>query len=95
MALLGGLLFCGRCGQRLLVRYAGAKQAPAYCRGRAAADRAESVCQHLSSGAVLDNWVAEQILAAVEPAALEASLSAVAQVEHERAQLRQHWQLRR
>jgi hypothetical protein len=79
----------------MLVRYAGAKQAPAYCCGHAAADRAEPVCQHLSSGAVLDNWVAEQILAAVEPAALEASLAAEVQVEHERAQLLQHWQLRR
>jgi predicted site-specific integrase-resolvase len=94
-ALLGGLLFCGRCGQRMMVRYAGGKQAPAYFCGRAAADYAEPVCQHLSSGAILDDWLAEQLLAAVQPAALEASLAAEAEVERERAELTRHWQLRR
>src|SRR5262249_34696840 len=94
-ALLGGLLFCGRCGRRMMGRYAGSRQAPAYCCGRAAAGHAEPGAQHLSRGAVLDNWVAEQILAAVEPAALEASLAAEAEVERERAELTRHWQLRR
>ena len=32
---------------------------------------------------------------AVEPAALEASLAAVAEVERERSELSRHWQLRR
>jgi hypothetical protein len=35
------------------------------------------------------------VLAAVEPAALEASLAAVAGVERERSDLARHWQLRR
>jgi hypothetical protein len=94
-ALLGGLLFCGRCGQRMMVRYAGSKATPAYCCGRAAADYAEPVCQHLSSGAVLDDWIAAQVLAAVQPAALEASLAAEANIERERGDLLRHWQLRR
>jgi len=38
--------------------------------------------------------VAAQVLAAAEPAALEASLAAVAEVERERAELTRHWQLR-
>jgi hypothetical protein len=95
MALLGGLLFCARCGQRMMVRYAGSQPTAAYCCGRAAADYAEPLCQHLSSGAVLDDWIAEQLLAAVQPAALEASLAAEAEVERERAELTRHWQLRR
>ena len=60
---------------------------------RGAADYAEPRCQSLS-GSVLDDLVARQILAAVEPAALEASLAAVAEVERERAGLTSHWQLR-
>jgi DNA invertase Pin-like site-specific DNA recombinase len=94
-ALLGGLLFCGRCGRRLMVRYTGSKHGPAYCCGRAAADYAEPLCQHLSSGAVLDDWIAAQVLAAVQPAALDASLAAAADIESERGELLRHWQLRR
>ncbi len=92
-ALLGGLLFCERCGRRMAVHYAGQKTASWYGCGRGAADYAEPLCQSLSSQ-VLDDLVASQILAAVEPAALEASLAAVAEVERERAALLQHWQLR-
>ena len=39
--------------------------------------------------------VAGQLLAAVQPAALEASLAAVAGVERQRAELTRQWQLRR
>lgn len=92
-ALLGGLLRCGRCGRRMLVRYGGAKNRPYYSCSRGTADYAEPLCQSLS-GPVLDDLVARQILAAVEPAALEASLAAVAEVERERAELTRHWQLR-
>ena len=38
--------------------------------------------------------ISEQILAAVDPAALEASLAAVAEVERERSELSRQWQLR-
>jgi DNA invertase Pin-like site-specific DNA recombinase len=92
-ALLGGLLRCGRCGRRMLVRYGGPKSRPGYGCSRGAADYAEPLCQSLS-GPVLDELVARRILAAVEPAALEASLAAVAEVERERAELTRHWQLR-
>jgi len=49
----------------------------------------------LSDGTALDALVAGQVLAAVEPAALEASLAAVAGVERQRAELTRQWQLRR
>jgi DNA invertase Pin-like site-specific DNA recombinase len=93
-ALLGGLLRCGRCGRRLLVRYGGRQSRPAYTCARSAVDYAEPLCQSLS-GQKLDELVAGQVLAAVAPAALEASLAAEAAVEQERAALLQHWQLRR
>ena len=43
---------------------------------------------------MLDELVGEQVLAAVAPAALEASLAAVAEVERERSELARQWQLR-
>jgi DNA invertase Pin-like site-specific DNA recombinase len=92
-ALLGGLLYCGRCGRKMVVRYGGRKARPWYGCTRGAVDYAEPSCQNVS-GDVLDALVAEQILQAVQPAALEASLAAVAEVERERAELAGHWRLR-
>ncbi len=93
-SLLAGLLRCGRCGQRMCVRYSGAKDRHSYNCSRSGSSYGEPLCQSLS-GPVLDELVAGRILAAVEPAALEASLAAVAEVERERAELLRHWQLRR
>lgn len=91
-ALLKGLIRCGCCGRRMLVHYA-KKSGYAYVCGRGVADYAEPLCQSLS-GTGLDELVVRQILAAVEPAALDASMTAVEDVERERAALQQHWQLR-
>jgi DNA invertase Pin-like site-specific DNA recombinase len=93
-ALLKGLIRCGHCGQRMMVHYARPANRYAYVCGRAVADYAEPLCQSLS-GPGLDELVAQHLLAAVEPAALEASMAAVEDVERERAELQQHWQLRR
>src|SRR5947209_4581544 len=93
-ALLAGLLRCGRCGQRMCVRYSGAKNRHSYNCSRTASSYGDPLCQSLS-GPPLDELIAGRVLAAVEPAALEASLAAVAGVERERAELARHWQLRR
>ncbi|OWK39931.1 recombinase family protein [Fimbriiglobus ruber] len=95
-SLLAGLVRCGRCGQRMAVRYDGPRgRAHAYSCSRAAADYGEPLCQGLSSGGAVDALVAGQVLAAVEPAALEARLAAVAGVERQRAERERPWQLRR
>jgi DNA invertase Pin-like site-specific DNA recombinase len=94
-AVLAGLVRCGRCGRRMVVRYSGPKNCPSYTCTRGSADYGEPLCQGLSNGAALDALVARQLLAAVEPAALEASLAAVAGVERQRAELTRQWQLRR
>ena len=78
----------------MIVRYSG-PEGPASLQlhprvGRLRRARCASACR----GRSLDGLVREQILAAVEPAALEASLAAVAEVERERAELSRHWQLR-
>jgi DNA invertase Pin-like site-specific DNA recombinase len=94
-AILAGLMRCGRCGRKMTVRYSETKGGPTYACTRAASTYGESLCQSLSHGAALETWVAEQLLAAVAPAALEASLAAVVNVEQERASLARQWQLKR
>jgi hypothetical protein len=54
-------------------------------------DYAEPLCQSLSGG-VLDDLVAAQVLAGLEPAALELSSAAADDVEQERARLHRNWQ---
>ena len=93
-SLLAGPLHRGRCGRRMIVLYSGPKCLHAYTCTRGPTGTGEPLCQSLS-GSVLDDLVAARVLAAVEPAALEASLAAVAGVERERAELTRHWQLRR
>lgn len=94
-ALLAGLVRCGRCNRRMAVRYLGAKGRPSYTCTRGSSDYADPLCQGLSDGAALDALVADLLLAAVQPAALEASLAAVAGVERERGELARQWHLRR
>jgi DNA invertase Pin-like site-specific DNA recombinase len=93
-SLLAGLVRCGRCGRRMLVRYSGSKGRHSYNCTRGSSDYADPLCQSLS-GPALDDLIGGRLLAAVGPAALEASLAAVAEVERERAELSRHWQLRR
>jgi len=90
-SLLGGILRCGRCGQRMMVAYSGRASRLRYSCGRAMVEYAEPLCQGLA-GRVLDDLVAAQVLAALEPAALELSLAAADDVQQERARLHQNWQ---
>jgi DNA invertase Pin-like site-specific DNA recombinase len=87
-SLLGGILRCGRCGRRMTVTYSGPANRLRYLCSRAMVDYAEPVCQGLAGG-VLDDLVAAQVLAALEPAALELSLAAADDLERERARLHQ------
>lgn len=90
-SLLGGILRCGRCGQRMMVAYGGRASRLRYSCGRAMVEYAEPLCQGLA-GRVLDDLVAAQVLAALEPAALELSLAAADDIQRERARLHQNWQ---
>src|SRR5205814_7475344 len=90
-SLLGGILRCGRCGRRMAVAYSGPASRLRYSCGRAMADYAEPLCQGLAGG-VLDDGVAAQVLAALEPAALELSVVAADDIEQERARLHRHGQ---
>jgi DNA invertase Pin-like site-specific DNA recombinase len=90
-SLLGGLLRCGRCRQRLMVSYGGRGSRLRYTCARAAVEYAEPLCQGLT-GRPLDDLVAGQVLAVLAPAALELSLAAADDLEQERQRLHQHWQ---
>lgn len=93
-ALLAGLVVCGRCGTRMGVHYSGRHHRQSYECARRRGNYGEPYCQHLP-GACLDAFVSQQVLAALEPAALEVSLAAVEHLEAERTSLLQLWQQRR
>src|SRR6266699_6574857 len=90
-----GLVVCARCGCRLAVHYddGGARLHTYECVERWT-HYGEPKCQHLA-GQCLDTFVSQQVLAALEPAALELSLTATERVEQERAELERLWQQRR
>jgi DNA invertase Pin-like site-specific DNA recombinase len=93
-SLLGGLLVCGRCGQRLLVNYTNAGSSLRYSCARGLIDYAAPLCQSLS-GQRLDELIGSQVLAVLQPAVLELHLAAAADLERERQRLHQHWRQQR
>ena len=93
-ALLAGLVVCARCGCRLTVHYDGGGPLHTYECVERWTHYGEPKCQHLA-GLCLDTFVSQQVLAALEPAALELSLTATERVEQERAELDRIWQQRR
>ena len=92
-ALLSGVLICGRCGLRMTAHYNNNGHTGRYVCGRMKTDYGEAFCQSLKA-APLDALVAELVLRALEPAALEASLAVAAALEAGRAAADQHWQQR-
>lgn len=92
-SLLGGLLRCGRCGRRLAPSYSGKANHLRYTCMRATIDYGAPICLSLS-GALLDDFVVEQLMAVLEPASLELSIAAEQVLRAERAQLEMHWQQR-
>ena len=88
-ALLAGLLVCGDCGRRMGVHYRSGGR-PYYTCGSHLEGGTAARCPGLSAWPV-DDLVAEQVLRALQPAALELSLQAVGDVQQERARLDQHW----
>jgi DNA invertase Pin-like site-specific DNA recombinase len=89
-SLLSGILACGKCGCRMIVGYQGAETRFRYTCMRHKVDYGEPVCQSLA-GKKLDDLVSEQVLAVLEPAALELSLKAAEDIDQERARLHRHW----
>lgn len=92
-SLLSGILFCGHCGRRMTVYYAGVGKVLRYQCTTGIVDFRASRCQSLS-GQVLDGLVAEKILKALEPASLELSIAAAEDLEKEQQRLDDNWRQR-
>ena len=94
-ALLSGLVVCGKCGYHMSTRYPGDKKPSYQCHEYyrdVVADLREP-CGRIAAAA-LDEFVAREVLRALEPAALELSLRAIEDVERERQRLHEQWRLR-
>jgi DNA invertase Pin-like site-specific DNA recombinase len=94
-ALLGGLVACGICGQRLQANYEASGQGLTgrYCCQRRHDTYGEPRCQQMAAP-FLDEHVVAQVLSALAPAALELSVTAAAQVEDRRAEVGRIWRQR-
>lgn len=92
-ALLGGLMFCGRCGYRMSVNYSGRNGGPRYVCASMHKACQRGACQSVA-GDVLEPLVIRQVLQALEPAAVELSLQAAEDIQRDRERLHKHWQQR-
>ena len=92
-SLLGGILFCGRCGRRMRVDYGRSSGHLRYTCAQGTTSYAEPTCQTVA-GRVLDGYVVEQVLAALTPAGLEVSLLAAEDLQAERDRLTGQWEQR-
>ncbi|WP_448207792.1 recombinase zinc beta ribbon domain-containing protein [Azospirillum sp. sgz302134] len=92
-ALLAGLVVCGRCGHRMLTVYNNNGRDLRYICGVERASYGTPLCQSLA-GRSLDQHIAELVLQAVQPSALETSLQLVEDLELERAEQHRQWRLR-
>lgn len=95
-ALLGGLIVCGRCQHRMSVQYAKARNGARYGRYVCAHNKVSygaPTCGGLSAPP-LDGIVAEHLLEALKPAALEVSLRVAREIERDRTRSDALWQKR-
>ena len=91
-SLLAGLVVCAGCGHRMAVHYSGRDHKLRYaCRSGAAGCRKPL---RSIAGRVLDALLAEQVLVALQPGALELSLAAADDVLQERQRLDENWRQR-
>jgi DNA invertase Pin-like site-specific DNA recombinase len=93
LALLPGVLVCGNCGRHMQADYHANGMAQYSC-NRYYVEATEPRCYGLAARG-LDDLVSQQVLRALEPAAVELSFQARADVERERKQLERHWRQRR
>src|SRR5215831_11638006 len=94
-ALLGGLVICGICGQRMQVTYEPSKRGLTgrYCCRRRHGNYGEPRCQQ-TAARFLDDHVAAQLLSALAPTALDLSVAAAQQIEARRAEADRIWRQR-
>src|SRR5437763_10266506 len=94
-ALLGGLVVCGICGQRMQVTYEPGRRGLTgrYCCQRRHDNYGEPRCQQMAAR-FLDDHVVAQVLSALAPAGLELSVTAARQIQVRRPQGDRIWRQR-
>ena len=90
VALLQGIVLCGRCGRRVHTRYS---NHPAYVCEVVSKEYGGPVCQTFTVPHI-DKAVVEVFLEAIQPAHLETALAALEQVEAQRQALVKRWEQR-
>jgi DNA invertase Pin-like site-specific DNA recombinase len=90
VALLTGLVVCGKCGHRMHATYPSKSAAYYSCEQHLKVGTGPT-CHGLRTTPV-DDLVARQVLRALGPAALELSLQAAQDVRRERDRLHRHWE---
>jgi len=95
LALLQGLLLCGHCGRALTVRYTGNGGIyPCYlCNWLRREGLASKDCMSFRCD-LLDAAIAEEVLAALQPAELELALAALQELEARDQAILRQWQMR-
>jgi hypothetical protein len=92
-SLLAGLVYCGRCGRRMLTQYSQNGGGLRYWCGARQRRYGEADCQSLA-GPPVDEAVSRLVLQALEPLAVEVSLQVAEDVEAERAHVLEQWRYR-
>jgi DNA invertase Pin-like site-specific DNA recombinase len=88
LALLTGLLRCRRCGRKLTVRYTGSQhEVLRYTCNRGWLDHGEPRCIAFG-GVPVDDMIGKQVLAAIQPAAVEAAVLAGEQHKQQQDEVR-------
>jgi DNA invertase Pin-like site-specific DNA recombinase len=88
-ALLQGLALCGRCGLRMSVRYhfrKGGKLVPNYVCQRLCTEAGQPSCQYIAGGGI-DEAVAQAVVEAVTPSALDVALQLFEELRARKADL--------
>lgn len=95
LALLQGLLVCGKCGRRLTVRYRGnGGLYPVYeCNWQRRAAQANKNCMNLRCD-LLDAAISEQVLQALQPREVELAVEALKHLEVRDQAILHQWQMR-
>jgi hypothetical protein len=92
-ALLQGLATCGHCGRRLMVHYRGRNSTPGYhCAGKDLVNGRGVYCLNVG-GMVIEQAVANAFLEAVTPAAVEATMLSVQQLQANHDAALSQWRL--
>lgn len=92
-ALLQGLATCGHCGRRLHTHYRGSNSTPGYhCAGKDLVNGRGQYCLNIG-GLAIERAVANALLEAVTPAAVEAALLTVQQLQSDQDAALSQWRL--